>query len=122
MQLNWRTVEGTQAEQPKTIDTASSPYCVYIRKDIKQVEKTDANENTVKMWRYQEAILTIPEYLQYQQELAECETLSQKELLESNLVLMGAVAESFEQQLVIQENQLILMEAMAELFENMVLM
>lgn len=119
MQLSWKTVEGTQQEQPKEVDTTSSPLTVYLRKDITRVEK-EQNGETIQVWHYQEAVLTIPEYVQYQKELAECDSLSQKELLESNLVVMGALADSFEQLLTLQENQLTLMEAIADVFENTV--
>ena len=70
------------------------------------------------VWTYDEAVLSLAEYAQYQKELADCNSLSQKELIESNLVVMGAIAESFEQQIVAEENQLIIMGAIAEMFES----
>lgn len=65
MQLNWQTVEGTQAEQPKEIDTTSSPSCVYVRKNIRQEEKVDNEKNTIKVWMYEEVRLTPEEYKEY---------------------------------------------------------
>lgn len=117
MQLNWRRAEGTQAEKPKEIDTAASPYSVYIRKNIQQ-EVRQQSGGSVTVWTYDEAVLTLKEYVQYQKELAECKSLSQQELVENNLVVMGAIAESFEQQITAEENQLIIMGAIAEMFES----
>lgn len=118
MQINWRKAEGTQAEKPKELDTEASPFTVYIRKNILREEKEQQDGGSAEVWTYDEAALTLEEYAQYQKELAECESLSQQELVESNLVVMGAIAESFEQQIVTEENQLIIMSAIAEMFEN----
>lgn len=118
MQLNWRRAEGTQEEKPKEIDTAASPYSVYIRKNIQQEVRPQQDGSSVTVWTYDEAVLTLKEYTQYQKELAECKSLSQQELVENNLVVMGAIAESFEQQIVAEENQLIIMGAIAEMFES----
>lgn len=118
MQLNWRKAEGTQAERPKELDTSASPFCVYLRKNIQQETRERQGEGSVNVWTYDEAVLTLAEYALYKKELADCNSLSQQELMESNLVVMGAIAESFEQQIVTEENQLIIMEAIAEMFEN----
>nr|DAY65849.1 MAG TPA: hypothetical protein [Caudoviricetes sp.] len=118
MQLNWRKAEGTQAEKPKEIDTAASPLCVYLRKNIQQKKREQQGGESVSVWTYDEAVLTLAEYAQYQKELADCNSLSQQELIESNLVVMGAIAESFEQQIAAEENQLIIMGAIAEMFES----
>lgn len=118
MQLNWRRAEGTQAEKPKEIDTAASPYSVYIRKNIQQEVRQQQGGGSVTVWTYDEAVLSLKEYAQYQKELAECKSLSQQELVENNLVVMGAIAESFEQQITTEENQLIIMGAIAEMFES----
>ena len=117
MLINWRKAEGTQAEKPKEIDTAASPFSVYIRKDIRQ-EVRQQDGGSVTVWTYDEAVLTLKEYAQYQKELAECKSLSQQELVENNLVVMGAIAESFEQQITAEENQLIIMGAIADMFES----
>ena len=96
MQFNWRNAEGTQQEKPKELDTTLSPHAVYVRKNIKQETKEQTDGNTVKVWTYKEAILTPKEYEQYQKELAECESMAQQELVDSNLVVMGAIADSTE--------------------------
>lgn len=117
MEIKWIAVEGTQAEKPVEIDTKSSPYVVYLRKNISQKEK-ESGDQAVTTWEYEEAMLTLAEYAEYQKELAECDSLSQKELVENNLILMSALADTFEQQMSIQENQLTIMEAIADLYEN----
>lgn len=121
MQINWRKVEGTQAEKPKELDTESSSRAVYIRKNITQETREQESGESIQVWVYEEAKLSLSEYAQYQKELAECGSLSQQELMESNLVLMGAIADSFEQQLLAGENQLIIMGAIAEIFESIML-
>lgn len=118
MEIKWRAVEGTQLEKPKEIDTASSPFAVYVRRNITQKTKEQESGEKVTVWVYDEAKLTLAEYAQYQKELAECNSLSQQELMDSNLVLMGAIAESFEQQMISEENQFIIMGAIADMFES----
>ena len=115
MQFNWRNAEGTQQEKPKELDTTLSPHAVYVRKNIKQETKEQTDGNTVKVWTYKEAILTPKEYEQYKKELAECESMAQQELVDSNLVVMGAIADSTEMQITGEENQLIIMGAIADL-------
>ena len=118
MQLNWRKAEGTQAEKPKEVDTVASPFSVYIRKNIQQETREQQAGGSIKIWIYDEAVLTLKEYAQYQRELADCNSLSQQELVENNLVVMGAIADSFEQQITAEENQFIIMGAIAEMFES----
>ena len=118
MQFNWRNAEGTQQEKPKELDTTLSLHAVYVRKNIKQETKEQTDGNTVKVWTYKEAILTPKEYEQYQKELAECESMAQQELVDSNLVVMGAIADSTEMQITGEENQLIIMGAIADLYES----
>lgn len=117
MQIAWKEVVGTQPERPKEIDTASSPFTVYLRKGITQQEQ-ESGDATIKVWKYQEAQLTLAEYAEYQREMEEYNSIANKELRESNLILMEALADSFDQQLALQENQLILMEAIADFYEN----
>lgn len=120
MQLNWRNAEGTQPEKPKELDTASSPHAVYVRKDIKQEVKEQTDGSTVKVWTYKEAVLNLKEYEQYKKELSECESMAQQELIDNNLVVMGAIADSTEMQITGEENQLIIMGAIADLYESII--
>lgn len=64
MNLNYETVTGSQAEKPTELDTTSSVNFVYYRKNIKQIEQTDEQGSTVKLWQYDEAKVTRQEYLQ----------------------------------------------------------
>ena len=62
MELNYRAAEGSQTEQPAAVDE-SSEYVVRLRKNIKQIDKQDpASGEVVKMWSYDEAVLTREEY------------------------------------------------------------
>ena len=64
MNLNYETVTGSLAEKPTELDTTSSVIFVYYRKNIKQIEQTDEQGNTVKLWQYDEAKVSRQEYLQ----------------------------------------------------------
>lgn len=65
MQINWQTVEGTQAEKPLELDTVSSPSVVYLRKNITQETRKQENGEEVTLWIYDEARLTQAEYKEY---------------------------------------------------------
>lgn len=119
LNIIWKAAEGTQQQKPAEVDTSSSPFTVYLRKDIQQLTKADPQGGaSIPYWSYQEAQLSLKEYVEYQAQEAQCETLAQKQLREENLVVMAAVADSFEKQLALEENQLTIMGAIAELFEN----
>lgn len=63
---DWKTVTGTQPERPEEIDKTSSPLTVYLRKNIKQVEReiegSDGESQTVTEWQYEEREMTVEEY------------------------------------------------------------
>lgn len=62
MELNYRAAEGSQAEMPAAVDE-SSANVVRLRKNIKQIDKQNpASGEVVKMWSYDEAVLTREEY------------------------------------------------------------
>lgn len=60
----YETVTGSQAEKPAELDTTSSAEYVYYRRNIKQIEQTDDQGNTVTLWQYEEAKVSRQEYLQ----------------------------------------------------------
>ena len=60
--LNWKSVEGTQEEQPLELETTSRG--VVLRKDITQTEK-ETEEGKVTYWTYQEVRMTTEEYAEY---------------------------------------------------------
>lgn len=66
MKINYYDVEG--ATKPNEIDIDSSKFGVYIRRNIKEVTKTDGDA-PVTLWEYQEAYLTKSEYEEYSNEL-----------------------------------------------------
>lgn len=60
--INWREVEGTQAQEPKELEIGVTT--VYLRKDIKQTTKND-NGNEIPVWTYKEAQMSHREYEDY---------------------------------------------------------
>lgn len=68
MDIIYRKSEGSQAEKPKAIDTTSSSTVVYLRKNIQQEEREYDGEK-VKLWVYDEAILTHDEFEEYMAEV-----------------------------------------------------
>ncbi len=116
MQIEWKKITGTQAERPAELDTTSSPNTVYLRKNIEEVE-IESGGSKITAWSYDEAQLTIAEYEQYKVEAKEMETLGYVANKDNQEVLMEAVADTYVQQLDIQENQLIIMDAISEIYE-----
>lgn len=66
MNLIWNTVEGSQEEKPKEIETISSKTTIYLRKNIKRMTRHDEiTGDDSEFWQYDEATLTQREYEQY---------------------------------------------------------
>lgn len=64
--LKWKKSESTVI--PETIDTISSKTTVYIRRNIKEVSRTDEmSGKDVIFYKYEEAKLTHAEYQKYLQ-------------------------------------------------------
>lgn len=62
---DWKKVTGTQKERPKEVDKTSSPFVVYLRRNIMQTERTvevETGEQHVKEWQYEEREITVSEY------------------------------------------------------------
>lgn len=66
MDITYQTVIGTV--KPIEIDVESSPHGVYLRRNIEEIEQTH-EEETIKMFQYQEAFLTKSEYEQVGKDL-----------------------------------------------------
>ena len=62
--------EGTQAEKPKEIDAISSAKVVYVRKNIREVEKEDLDGSTYTVWGYDEAEMSKEDFVAYSQALS----------------------------------------------------
>lgn len=66
MILNWKHSESTV--RPADIDTTSSPTTVYLNRNIHEVQKT-TDEETVAMWEFETAKLTVEEYAEYKADI-----------------------------------------------------
>lgn len=64
MELIYELHEGSQAEKPKAVDTTSSATIVYLRRNIKQITRSD-DMGEVTLWQYEEAQCTHDEYDEY---------------------------------------------------------
>jgi hypothetical protein len=68
MQVNYYEVEG--ATRPLEIDVDSSKFGVYIRRNIKAIEKEiEGQEEPVTVYRYEETYLSKSEFEQYSKDL-----------------------------------------------------
>lgn len=66
MNLDFYKAESTV--EPDEVDTISSPTTVYIRQNIRQETRVDADGSEFTVWRYDEAKVSKDEYNQYMQE------------------------------------------------------
>ena len=81
-------VIGSQDKKPSEIDTTSSQFTVYIRKNIKEYKETDDEGNvTFKGWKYEELAIPNDEFL--------ADYL--KETVESNQAIMLGLCDLYEQ-------------------------
>lgn len=67
MELTYKIAQS--AEKPLLIDITSSPNCVYIRRDLRQIQEPGENDEIRSYWRYNEATLTQNEYEDYKNTL-----------------------------------------------------
>lgn len=71
LELKWTSGHESTIE-PAEVDTTSSPTTVYLHRNIETEERTNMNsdkEETVTMYVYDEAKLTVAEYAQYLKEM-----------------------------------------------------
>lgn len=62
----WKRVHGSQKEKPLEIDTTSSKYYVYQRRNIERVRYEDETLKTpYELWEYDERKMTFEEYKQF---------------------------------------------------------
>lgn len=66
MQLNWRTVEGTQLEKPEEVEIGITT--VYLRRNIERTPK-DYGDQIIFVWQYEESQLTLEEYAEYKEDM-----------------------------------------------------
>lgn len=62
----WKYNESTV--RPVDIDTTSSPTTVYLNRNIHVVQRT-FDEETITMWEYETAKLTVEEYAEYKADM-----------------------------------------------------
>lgn len=111
--MEYRKVESSQVEKPIEVDKISSPHVVYMRKNIKKVERAeeqlDGTLMPVNLWEYNECEVPVDVYNEMQRslELLSTQTIMQNisevdmkvELLslgsESQINLMSDFAEEY---------------------------
>ena len=69
--MEWRQVEGSQTDKPLELDKVSSSTTVYLRRNIKLVEKEDEDGNTYNVWQYDEVQMSKADYAIYVAENAQ---------------------------------------------------
>lgn len=107
--IDFERVESSQQDRPKEIDSESSSYFVYIRKNIEPLYEKDEEgvyllDDDGKMiqigWQYQEAKLlndnyTVEKLVDHEKKLNELQADNEK-LKEDNLTLMMGLADLYE--------------------------
>lgn len=71
--VNYKKVESSQTERPIEIDRISSPNVVYLRKNIKKIQRAESKEDDsllpVELWEYEECELPVDVYEEMQRSL-----------------------------------------------------
>lgn len=98
MIIDWEPVIVRQEEMPEDIDTTSSTYVTYIRKDIVPYEQCDENgEVEWKGWKYLEAKISNADFVaDYVKQLVQENQELRQKVEEDDLIIMGGLAETFE--------------------------
>ena len=52
--MEWRTVQGSQVDKPKEMDTTSSSSLIYIRRNIKRITIDNGIDPITELWEYEE--------------------------------------------------------------------
>ena len=67
MQLNWKYAESTV--RPLELDETSSPTTVYFNRNITEVEREQPEGDSIIMYEFETAKLTVEEYAEYKADL-----------------------------------------------------
>lgn len=122
LKIVWKEVVGNQEKKPALTDTTSSPTTVYIRKNVKRVLITQPDGNSAYAWQYEEAALTMAEYAEYEDLVAQVETPAIQALQEQNSILQAALADIYEsvaeQQASQESTNLAILEGLAAIYET----
>lgn len=81
--MELKYVKSQSATYPELIDTTSSKKCVYLRKNVVEVQSEDLNGEIYTTYEYDEAKLIKEEYEQYLVEMNSAETLEDIEGLKA---------------------------------------
>ena len=87
MKLNYK--KSQSSVYPKLIDTTSSKKCVYLRKNVIEVQSEDLNGEIYTTYEYEEAKLTKEEYEQYLKELSVLDIQQQRADIDYILFMTG---------------------------------
>ena len=87
MKLNYR--KSQSSVYPELIDTTSSKKCVYLRKNVVEVQSEDLNGEIYTTYEYDEAKLTKEEYEQYLKELSVLDIQQQRADIDYILFMTG---------------------------------
>ncbi len=93
--------------EPLLIEMRSK--CVYLRKDVKKVERTDENDQKTTYWTYQEAVMSSGEFNQYANRLASMNAVKGVNDSAHIVQIMTAQADG-------NNNQFAIMEALADIY------
>ena len=52
--MEWRTVQGSQVDKPKEMDTTSSSSLIYMRRNIKRITIDNGVDPIIELWEYEE--------------------------------------------------------------------
>ena len=122
LKIVWKEVVGNQEKKPALTDTTSSPTTVYIRKNVKRVLITQPDGRSAYAWQYEEAALTMAEYAEYEDLVAQVETPAIQALQEQNSILQAALADIYEsvaeQQASQESTNLAILEGLAAIYET----
>lgn len=71
--MEYRKVESSQTEKPIEVDKISSPHVVYMRKNIKKVERAEEQPDgtlmPIDLWEYDECEIPVDVYNEMQRSL-----------------------------------------------------
>lgn len=89
---------------------------MYLRKDIRKV-LIEQNDQAYYAWEYEEAVLTLEEYAEYEELVAQVATPAMQTLQEQNTILMEALADIYERLENQEQSSAAIMSGLADLYE-----
>lgn len=114
--MNWKNVIGMQEVKPAATDTTSSPTTAYIRRNIKRV-LIQQGAASYYAWQYEEVALSLAEYAEYEELVAQLETPAIQALKEKNEILAAGLADIYERLENQETTSTAIMSGLADLYE-----